>query len=125
MICSINIKKYCKEDPSKIENYDKAMADEIEERLNESRASEIESDIFDLCYRSIRQHQEGCPPLIIYNYKKLLEIANEESLIRTTNYIFMFLSEPQQQDFRNKVIQLKEYKEWKVKNRINKLNEDF
>ena len=99
--------------------------EDIKERLNESRAIEIEGDILDLCFGSLRPDQEECPPLIIYNYKKLLEIANEESLIRATNYLFMLLSEHQQQDFRNKVSQLKEYKEWKLKKRINKLNEDF
>lgn len=103
----------------------KAKAEEIEERLNESRASEIEGDILDLCFVSLRPDQEECPRLIIYNYKKLLEIANEDSLIRAASYIFMFLSEHQQQDFRNKVSQLKEYKEWKLKKRINELNEDF
>lgn len=99
--------------------------EDIKERLNESRAIEIEGDILDLCFGSLRPDQEECPPLIIYNYKKLLEIDNEESLIRATNYLFMLLSEHQQQDFRNKVSQLKEYKEWKLKKRINKLNEDF
>ena len=103
----------------------KSKEEDIKERLNESRASEIEGDILDLCFGCLRPDQEYCPPLIIYNYKKLLEIANEESLIRVTNYLFMFLSEHQQQDFRNKVSQLKEYKEWKLKKRINKLNEDF
>ena len=103
----------------------KSKEEDIKERLNESRASEIEGDILDLCFGCLRPDQEDCPRLIIYNYKKLLEIANEESLIRATNYLFMFLSEHQQQDFRNKVSQLKEYKEWKLKKRINKLNEDF
>ena len=103
----------------------KSKEEDIKERLNESRASEIEGDILDLCFGSLRPDQEDCPPLIIYNYKKLLEIANEESLIRATNYLFMYLSEHQQQDFRNKVSQLKEYKEWKLNKRINKLNEDF
>ena len=103
----------------------KAKAEDIKERLNESRASEIEDDILDLCFVSLRPDQEECPHLIIYNYKKLLEIANEESLVRATSYLFMFLSEHQQQDFRNKLSQLKEYKEWKLKKRINKLNEDF
>lgn len=87
--------------------------------------SEIEGNILDLCYGGLRPDQEDCPTLIVYNYKKLLEIANEESLVRVTNYLGMFLSEQQQQDFRNKVSQLKEYKEWKLKKRIDKLNEDF
>ena len=87
--------------------------------------SEIEGNILDLCYGALRPDQEDCPTLIVYNYKKLLEIANEEALVRVTNYLGMFLSEQQQQDFMNKVSQLKEYKEWKLKKRINKLNEDF
>ena len=87
--------------------------------------SDIEDDILDLCYGCLRPDQEDCPTLIVYNYKRLLEIANEESLVRVTNYLGRFLSEQQQQDFMNKVSQLKEYKEWKLKKRINKLNEDF
>lgn len=87
--------------------------------------SEIEGNILDLCYGGLRPDQEDCPTLIVHNFKKLLEIANEESLVRTTNYLGMFLSEQQQQDFMNKVSQLKEYKEYRLKKRINKLNEDF
>lgn len=101
------------------------MSKDIKERLNESRASEIEGDILDLCFGCLRPDQEDCPPLIVHNFKKLLEIANEESLVRAINYLGMFLSEQQQQDFKNKVGQLKEYKEYRLKKRINKLNEDF
>lgn len=92
----------------------------------EYKADEIEGDILYSCSVSkLRSDLEECPPLIIYNYKRLLEIANEEALLRATNYIFMYLSEQQQQDFRNKVSQLKEYKEWIEKQRLNELNEDF
>ena len=99
---------------------------EAEEILkSQLQISEIEGNILDLCYRGLRPDQEDCPPLIIHNYKKLLEIADEESLVRATNYLGMFLTEQQQQDFMSKVRQLKEYKEWKLKKRINKLNEDF
>lgn len=87
--------------------------------------SEIEDNILDLCFGGLRPDQEDCPPLIVYNYKKLLEIANEGELVRATNYLGMFLSEQQQQDFMNKVSQLKEYKEFKIKQRTNKLMEDF
>lgn len=87
--------------------------------------SEIEGNILDICYVGLRPDQEDCPYLIVHNFKKLLEISNEESLVRTTNYLGMFLSEQQQQDFKNKVSQLKEYKEYILKKRINKLNEDF
>lgn len=87
--------------------------------------SVIEGNILELCCGGLRPDQEDCPRLIVHNFKKLLEIANEESIVRTTNYLRMFLSEQQQQDFMNKVSQLKEYKEWKVNKRINKLNADF
>ena len=87
--------------------------------------SEIEGNILDICYVGLRPDQEDCPLPIVHNFKKLLEIANEESLVRTTNYLGMFLSEQQQQDFMNKVSQLKEYKEFKIKQRTNKLMEDF
>lgn len=97
----------------------------FKEVKKEYKSTEIEDDILYSCSVGLRPDQEECPPLIIYNYKKLLEIANEESLLRATNYIFMSLSEQQQQDFRNKVSQLKEYKEWIEKQRLNKLNEDF
>lgn len=89
------------------------------------KSDEIEGNILHLCSVGLRPCQEECPALIIYNYKRLLEIANEEALLRATNNIFVYLSEQQQQDFRNKVSQLKEYKEWIEKQRLNKLNEDF
>lgn len=103
--------KYCKEDEEILKS--------------QLQISEIEGNILDLCFGGLRPDQEDCPTLIVHNFKKLLEIANEEALVRATNYLGMFLSEQQQQDFMNKVSQLKEYKEWKLKKRINKLNEDF
>ena len=87
--------------------------------------SKIEDNILDMCLRGLRPYQEDCPFPIVHYFKKLLEIANEESLVRTTNYLRMFLSAQQQQDFMNKVSQLKEYKEYKIKQRTNKLMEDF
>ena len=87
--------------------------------------SEIEDKILDMCFRGLRPNQEDCPFLIVHYFKKLLEISNEEALVRVTNYLGMFLSEQQQQDFMNKVSQLKEYKEYKIKQRTNKLMEDF
>lgn len=99
---------------------------EYEEILKyQLQISEIEGNILDMCFGVLRPNQEDCPLTIVHNYKKLLEIANEEALVRVTDYLGMFLSEQQQQDFINKVSQLKEYKEWKLKKRINKLNEDF
>ena len=109
----------------KTEEVKKEYESEYFRETDEYRASEIEGNILDLCYGCLRPNQEECPPLIIYNFKKLLEIANEESLVRATNYLGMFLTDQQQQDFRNKVSQLKEYKEYRLKKRINKLNEDF
>ena len=103
----------------------KAKAEYIKGLENEHKADEIEGNILDMCFGGLRPNQEDCPPLIVHNFKKLLEIANEESLVRATNYLGMFLSEQQQQDFMNKVSQLKEYKEYRLKKRINKLNEDF
>lgn len=101
------------------------MSKDIKERLNESIASEIEDNILDICFGCLRPDQEYCPPLMVHNFKKLLEIADDASLVRVTNYMGMFLSEQQQQDFMNKVSQLKEYKEYRINKRINKLNEDF
>ena len=99
---------------------------EAEEILkSQLQISEIEGNILDICFVGLRPDKEDCPPLIVHNFKKLLEISNEESLVRTINYLGMYLSEQQQQDFMNKVSQLKEYKEWKLKKRINKLMEDF
>ena len=99
---------------------------EYEEILkSQLQISEIEGNILDLCLVSLRTNQEDCMYLIVHNFKKLLAISNEESLVRTTNYLGMFLSEQQQQDFMNEVSQLKEYKEYRLKKRINKLNEDF
>ena len=87
--------------------------------------SKIEGNILDMCFGGLRPNQENCPFPIVHYYKKLLEIANEEALVRVTNYLGMCLSEQQQQDFMNKVSQLKEYKEYRLKKRLNKLNEDF
>lgn len=99
---------------------------EVEEILKyQHQISEIEGNILDVCLGCLRPNQEYCPSSIVHNFKKLLEISNEESLVRATNYLGMFLSEQQQQDFMNKVSQLKEYKEYRLKKRINKLNEDF
>lgn len=100
-------------------------AEDLEGLENVFKANAIIGEILDCCYRGLRPDQEDCPPLIIHNYKKLLEIADEGALDRATTYIFMYLSEQQQQDFRNKVSQLKEYKEWKEKQRLDILNEDF
>lgn len=102
-----------------------ARAEDIEGLENVYKAAEIEGNILDMCFGGLRPNQEDCPLIIVHNFKKLLEISNEESLVRVTNYLGMFLSEQQQQDFMNKVSQLKEYKEYRLKKRINKLNEDF
>ena len=103
----------------------KSCKEDEEILKSQLQISEIEGNILDMCFGCLRQDQEYCPPLIVHNFKKLLEITDEATLVRVTNYLGMFLSEQQQQDFMNKVSQLKEYKEWKVKKRINKLNEDF
>ena len=103
----------------------KSCKEDEEILKSQHQISEIEGNILDVCYGCLRPNQEDCPPLIVHNFKKLLEISNEESLVRATNYLGMFLSEQQQQDFMNKVSQLKEYKEYRLKKRINKLNEDF
>lgn len=103
----------------------KSCKEDEEILKSQHQISEIEGNILDVCRCCLRPNQEYCPYLIVHNFKKLLEISNEESLVRTTNYLGMFLSEQQQQDFMNKVSQLKEYKEYRLKKRINKLNEDF
>lgn len=109
----------------KTEEVKKEYESEYFRETDEYRARRLEGEILDCCLGGLRPDQEDCPPLIIYDYKKLLEIANEESLVRATNYLGMFLTEQQHQDFMRKVSQLKEYKDWKLKKRINKLNEDF
>ena len=102
-----------------------ARAEDIEELENVYKAAEIEGNILDMCFGGLRPDQEDCPLPIVHNYKKLLEIANEEALVRATNILRTYLSEKQQQDFMNKVSQLKEYKEWKSKKKIKELEEDF
>lgn len=102
-----------------------ARVEDVKECEDLFKAQEIANEIERLCFGSLRPDQEDCPPLIIHCYKKLLEIANEEVLVRATDNLCIWLSESQQQDFRNKVSQLKEYKEYRLKKRINKLNEDF
>ena len=44
---------------------------------NTYKAAEIQSEIMNLCFGALRPDQEDCPPLIIHNYKKLLEIADD------------------------------------------------
>ena len=123
------VKKEYKKVPTQTERKPKAnwitRYEDIEGLENEYKAAEIEGNILDLCFGGLRPDQEDCPTLIVHNFKKLLEIDNEESLVRVANYLGMYLSEHQQQDFINKVSQLKEYKEYRLKKRINKLNEDF
>ena len=123
------VKKEYKKVPTETERKPKAnwiaRAEDIEGLENLYKAAEIESDILNLCFNALRPDQEDCPYLIVHNFKKLLEIADEESIVRTTNYLGTLLSEQQQQDFKNKVSQFKEYKEYRLKKRINKLQEDF
>ena len=102
-----------------------ARAEDIKGLENAYKAAEITSEIMNLCFGALRPDQEDCPPLIIHNYKKLLEIADEDALVRATDCLGLYLSESQQQDFMNKVRQLKEYKEWKLNKKLNKLQEDF
>ena len=119
------VKQEYKQDKANcIARYEDCKEDEeiIKSKL---QISEIEDNILYVCHGGLRPNQEDCPLIIVHNYKKLLEIANEEALVRVTDYLGMFLSEQQQQDFMNKVRQLKEYKEYRLNKRINKLNEDF
>lgn len=102
-----------------------ARAEDIKECEDLFKAQAIANEIERLCISSLIPGQEDCPPFIIHKYKKLLEIANEEVLVRTTDNLHIWLSEPQQQDFMNKVSQLKEYKEWKLKKKLNNIKEDF
>ena len=73
----------------------------------------------------LRPDQEDCPTLIFYKYKKLIELGVDNEIFRCDKLLNLYLSESQYQDFKNKVSQLKEYKEWKLKHRTNKLMEDF
>lgn len=102
-----------------------ARAEDVKGLENEYIAARIESEIRDCCFGCLRPEQEDCPPLIIYNYKKLLEIANDEALVRATDNLGRILTKTQQQDFMNKVRQLKEYKEWRMNKKIKELEEDF
>ena len=99
--------------------------EDIEGLENEFKAQEIESELIHCCFDSSRPTQEDCPPLIISKYKELLKIANEEALVRATDNLSRILTETQQQDFMNKVRQLKEYKEWRMNKKIKELEEDF
>ena len=102
-----------------------AKVEDCKEAEDLFKAQAIANDIERLCFRSLRPDQEDCPPLIIHNYKKILAIANEEVLVRARDNLRIWLSESQYKDFTNKVSQSKEYKEWKIKQRTNKLIEDF
>ena len=102
-----------------------AKTEELECIENMWKANAIIGDILDLCFSALRPDQDDCPTLIIYNYKRLLELGDDDALVRATNMLGTYLSEKQQQDFMNKASQLKEYKEWKSKKKIKELEEDF
>ena len=103
-----------------------AKVEDCKEAEDLFKAQAIANEIESLCFGSLRPDQEEeCPPLIIHNYKKLLAIANEEVLVRATDNLGMFLTEQQQQDFMNKVSQLKEYKEWKLNKKLAEIEGDF
>lgn len=102
-----------------------AKVEELENIENMWKANAIISDILDLCFSALRPDQDDCPTLIIYNYKRLLELGDDDALVRTTNMLGMYLSETQQQDFMNKTSQLKEYKVWKSKKKMKELEKDF
>lgn len=89
------------------------------------KASEIVDNIMSVFNGGLRPNQDDCPPLIIYNYKKLLALGADEELTWVTNIIGLYLSVEQQKDLVNKVRQFKEYKEWKVNKRIKEIEEDF
>lgn len=99
--------------------------EDVEGQEKVFKANEIVDEIFQACLGTIRPGQTFCPPLVIPPYKKLLVLGDEEALVKATDILGMYLSEVQQQDFMNKVRQLKEYKEWRMKKRLNELEEDF
>lgn len=89
------------------------------------KASEIVDNIMSVCNGGLRPNQDDCPPLIIYNYKKLFGLGADEEITWVTNILSLHLSVEQQKDLVNKVSQFKEYKEWKVNKRIKEIEEDF
>lgn len=102
-----------------------ARDEDIKECEDLFKAQEIINGIINLCNTAIRPDQEDCPTLIIYEYKRLIELGYNEALDRTTDMLRIYLSETQHQDFMNKVCQLKEYKEWKLNNKLNEIKGDF
>ena len=73
----------------------------------------------------IRVGQEDCPPLIVHLLGKLYGLGNQETITHAFIMLRTRLTESQLEDLANKVSQTKEYKEWKIKQRTNKLMEDF
>ena len=102
-----------------------AKIEELENKENVLKANEIITHICNLCCSALRPDQEDCPTLIIYNYKKLLEFADDGSLVTAHNLLCIYLSEKQHQDFMNKISQLKEYKEWLMRKKLNEIKGDF
>ena len=99
--------------------------EECEEMKNKYKASEIVDNIMSVCNGGLRPNQDDCPPLIIYNYKKLFALGADEEITWVTNILGLHLSTSQQKDLVNKVSQFKEYKEWKVNKRIKEIEEYF
>lgn len=102
-----------------------AKAEEVKGMENKYKASEIVDNIMSVCNGGLRPNQDDCPPLIIYNYKKLFALGADEEITWVTNILGLHLSVSQQKDLVNKVSQFKEYKEWKVNKRIKEIEEDF
>lgn len=102
-----------------------AKAEDVEDMETKYKAAELVDNIMSVCHGGLRPNQDDCPTLIIYNYKKLLALGAEEELIWVTNILGLYLSVEQQLDFKNKVSQFKEYKEWKVNKRMKEIEEDF
>lgn len=103
----------------------KVTIEAIEGLENELKSEKILDDLLEHISGCIRVGQVNCPTLAICDYKQLLEIGSQEQIERANNRIRTFLDKPLQQDFWNKVKQLKEYKVWLSKKKIKDLEGDF
>ena len=64
-----------------------AKAEDVEGIEIKFKACEIVDNIMSVCHGGLRPNQDDCPPLIIYNYKKLFGLGADEEITWVTNIL--------------------------------------
>lgn len=98
---------------------------ESESKANIHRSHQTLDFIMSFLCHSISSNQVHCSPLLIYKYEQLLSLNVQEDIDYAYNLFRIYLSESQIDDFNNKLNQSKEYKEYKIRKRIEEISKDF